>query len=301
VLPVDQREVAGFVACWRPWSVSALVAGFSRSAVAACGPQTKARAKALLWSCAKLGAFAESAGLELCPEVVLTEPAIERFVALGCRSFSPATTRTLRSNLRHVARRSAAMGRPEPAALSRERSKAPYTSSEIARYLCLADAQPTEARRERANGLICLGAGAGLTGIDLRAVRGIDVVARSGGVVVSVRSGRPRTVPVLARFAERLLAAGAFAGPGFIVGGVELSRRNITSRLIASLSGGLDLPRLEMARLRATWLSSVGALIGLPTFMAAAGITCSQRLGDVVQCLERADEATAVMLLGGLR
>ena len=56
----------------------------------------------------------------------------------------------------------------------------------------------------RAAGLVCLGAGAGLIRSDLRAVRGTDIAARSGGVVVNVRGDRaPRAVPVLARYHER--------------------------------------------------------------------------------------------------
>ena len=61
----------------------------------------------------------------------------------------------------------------------------------------------------RAAGLVCLGAGAGLIRGDLRDVRGTDVACRSGGVVVTVRGARPRTVPVLARYHARLLAAAA--------------------------------------------------------------------------------------------
>ncbi len=69
-------------------------------------------------------------------------------------------------------------------------------------------------RRMRAAGLVCLGAGAGLCGADLRAVHGTDVICRSGGVIVGeVGGGRPRAVPVLARYRQqRLLAAAAFAG-----------------------------------------------------------------------------------------
>ena len=59
----------------------------------------------------------------------------------------------------------------------------------------------------RAAGLVCLGAGAGLIRGDLREVRGSDVACRSGGVSWSVRGARPRTVPVLARYHARLLAA----------------------------------------------------------------------------------------------
>ncbi len=51
----------------------------------------------------------------------------------------------------------------------------------------------------RATALICLGAGAGLTGADLRAVRSTDIICRSGGVIAVVRGARSRAVPVLAR------------------------------------------------------------------------------------------------------
>lgn len=286
------------MAQWRPRTVSAACARFARSAVARVAPHDGARAKALLWSCAKLAAFAESLGYSLDDEL-FCQTTIERFIASGTATFAPASVRTLRTNLRAVADGLAALGAPVPAALARSRAKAPYTSSEIARYLALADAQPTEARRQRANGILGLGAGAGLTGIDLRAVAGHDVVERPGGLLVIVRSGRPRVVPVLARFAPRVCRAATFAGSGFIVGGVEPHRRNVTSALIASLSGGADLPRLELPRLRATWLASVAELIGLPTFMAAAGITCSQHLGDVVATLAPGGQDEAMALLGG--
>jgi hypothetical protein len=56
--------------------------------------------------------------------------------------------------------------------------------------------------------------------------------------------------------------------------------------------------RLDTSRLRATWLAEVAELLGLATFMQVAGISCSQRLGDLVAGLEPAGEAGAVQLLG---
>jgi hypothetical protein len=286
---------------WRPRNISLDVANFCASAVERLGIPSKQRNKSLLWSCAKLASFAESVGAELTDEVLFSDAMIERFVSIGCGSFSHGTRRTLRTNLRFVATRLKAAGGPMPAALSRERSKAPYSDSEIDGYLQMSDTQPTQARKNRASGLICLGAGAGLMGLDLRAVRGRDVQCRHGGVVVTVRGTRSRVVPLLSRFSDRALAAASFASDDFIVGGVNLNRRNVTSRLIASMSGGGDLPRLEIPRLRATWLQTAGTLIGLPTFMAAAGVTCSQRLGDVVSRIDPLGEAEAVALLGGLK
>ena len=50
-----------------------------------------------------------------------------------------------------------------------------------------------------------------------------------------------------------------------------------------------------------TWLRDCAQLIGLATFMHAAGITCSQRLGDLIAGLEPGGEASAVGLLGASR
>jgi integrase len=151
----------------------------------------------------------------------------------------------------------------------------------------------------RAAGLVCLGAGAGLIRGDLREVRGTDVACRSGGVIVQVKGRRARVVPVLARYHSRLLAAARLAGNELICGGADPGRRNITNPLITALDGGSGLPRLDTSRLRATWLAGCAELLGLATFMHAAGISCSQRLGDLVAGLEPAGEAAAVMLLGG--
>jgi hypothetical protein len=153
----------------------------------------------------------------------------------------------------------------------------------------------------RAAGLVCLGAGAGLIRGDLRGARGTDVACRSGGVVIDVRGRRSRTVPVPARYHAPLLAAARFTGSGLICGGTDPGRRNLTNPLVTALDGGTGLPRLDTSRLRATWLAGCGEMLGLAAFMHAAGISCSQRLGDLVAGLEPAGEAEAVRLLGAGR
>ena len=292
--------IAGYIARWRPVSVPGEAAGFARAVAARASPSTRARANALLWAAARLAAFAVPLGLEAVPEVLLHPSVIERF-AVSAPGLSPVARRTLRTNLRFLARRVVPALAPQDAPLPRERAKAPYSPAEIAGYLALADAQPTVSRRMRAAGLVCLGAGAGLAGADLRAVRGTDIACRSGGVIVDVRGARPRAVPVLARYHERLLASAQFAGTGLITGGSDPARKNVTTPLIRSLSGGTGLPRLGVSRLRMTWLHDCARLLGLATFMHAAGITCSQRLGDLLAALDPADEATAVELLGARR
>ena len=285
---------------YMPQRASFEVACFARALVAEAQPDNVARAKAFLFAAVRLGAFAQTVGLELRADVVLHPSVIERLCHPETTAMSQPTRRTVRSNLRAIAREV----RPGPpsVALARERAKAPYSEAEIACFLSLADAQPTESRRMRASALVCLGAGAGLVGADLRVVRGTDVTERFGGVVVTVTAGRrPRMVPVLDRYHERLLDSSLWAADRLLIGGTSPTRRNVTTPLSASLAGGADLPRLEVARLRATWLREVAEVIGLRAFMDAAGITCSQRLGDLVASLPGTSAVEAVRLLGGRR
>ncbi|MGA2826339.1 MAG: hypothetical protein ABSF03_09455, partial [Streptosporangiaceae bacterium] len=127
---------------------------------------------------------------------------------------SGAARRTLRTNLRFIGRRVVPQLYPADLPLPRERAKEPYSPAEIGGFLALAGAQPTMGRRMRAAGLVCLGAGAGLIRGNLREVRGTDIVCRSGGVVVTVRGTRPRTVPVLARYHPRCWPQRGPPGPG---------------------------------------------------------------------------------------
>jgi hypothetical protein len=269
------------------------VAAFSRRLVTSVGPKSKQRAKALLFAAAKLASFAKSLGVSLEVETVLSRPFIERFILEA--QMSPPTRRTLKSNLGHLASHVPGHG-PALTLCPRERAKAPYTDDELAKFLALADAQATPARCHKASALICLCDGAGLYAGELRDVVGTDVVVRSGGVLVLVKGKRPRAVPVLVAFQERLLKAASFAGADYIIGGSDARRRNVTSNLVSSLAGGDDLARFDLFRLRSSYLSAMAAEIGLRAFMDAAGISCSQRLGDLVARLPRPTEQQAVAL-----
>ena len=298
---MEDADVTAYIARWRPSSVSAQAAAFARDVITKTGPEGRERAKNLLWAAGKLADYATGLGLDAVPEVVLHPSAVERFTRCA-PGLSGVARRTLRTNLRFTGRRVVPQFYPRDLPLPRERARAPYGPAQIAGYLALADAQPTMERRMRAAALVCLGAGAGLIRSDLREVRGSDVACRSGGVIVTVGGRRPRAVPVLARYhPPLLLTAAGFAGNTLICGGADPGRRNITSPLITSLDGGSGLPRLDTSRLRATWLRDCAQLPGLATFMHAAGISCSQRLGDLITGLEPAGEADAVLLLAAAR
>jgi integrase len=294
-------QVSAVIARYAPRSLTAPAAASVRVMVAAAEPATPVRAKALLFAAAKLAGFAESVGLELDAGVLLSGATVERFVLVGCPGVSPATLRTLRTNLRALAHALEAYPEPDPVPLARERAKQPYSLSEIDGYLRLAAAQSTRARGLRATALVCLGAGAGIIAGELRHVRGTDVVERCGGVIVQVSGQRARTVPVSERYQQRLLQAAAFAGDRFIIGGRDPDRRNVTDTLSATLSRDLSLPRLQAGRLRSTWLVACAERIGLGVFMQAAGLSCSQRLGDLAAQLPAVSEDELVAWLGGSR
>jgi integrase len=297
---MTSADVAAYVGRWQPSSVSAEAAAFARDVIITVRPGGQERAKNLLWAAGKLADYALGLGLEAVPDVVLHPSVAERFTRCA-PGLSPVARRTLRTNLRFIGRRVVPQLYPADLPLPRERAEAPYSRAQIAGYLALADAQPALERRMRAAGLVCLGAGAGLIRGDLRQVRGTDVARRAGGVLVSVRGARPRAVPVLSRYHARLLAAARFAGTALVCGGADPGRRNLTNPLVRALDGGTGLPRLDTSRLRATWLADCAELLGLATFMHAAGISCSQRLGDLVAGLEPGGEADAVRLLGARR
>jgi len=297
---MTSADVAAYIGRWRPSPVSAQAAAFARDVVTKTGPQGRERAKNLLQSAGKLADYALGLGLGAAPEVLLHPSVTERFTRCA-PGLSGAARRTLRTNLRFIGRRAVPQLYPQDLPLPGERAKEPYSLAETGGFLALADARPTAERRMRAAGLACLGAGAGLIRGDLRDLRGSDVACRSGGVVVRVRGNRPRAVPVLGRYHVPLLEAARFARDALICGGTDPGRRNITSPLISALDGGTGLPRLDTSRLRATWLAGCAELPGLATFMAAAGISCSQRLGDLVAGPEPTGEAAAARLLGAAR
>src|SRR5258708_25639587 len=88
-------------------------------------------------------------GREPVPGVLLPRWVIERFTAHAPGLSGPAR-RTLRTNLRFLARHVVPHLDPADAPLPRERAKAPYSPAEISGFPALAPAPPPAAPRLRA-------------------------------------------------------------------------------------------------------------------------------------------------------
>jgi len=297
-LPGPSSEAEAAIKAWRG-ECSPVAAAFAKSVVRASVPPGAARARTLLWCCARLAGWGERVGLETRREVLLHPSTLERYIVSGLSGLSPATRRTMRSNLRSVARASVpALWGPCPGPLRRDALKQPYTDAQVTAYFELVAHQATPERIARLNGLLCLGLGAGLDAPDMRLVCGDDVIERSGGVVVVVRGAKARVVPVLERHRRALWRSATVAGEGFIVGGDDPSRKNVTSPLLSTLEVG-RLDRLEVGRLRATWLAFHAQNLGLVALVHAAGLTSSSRLIELAAAQPLGDEAAMVSLLGG--
>ncbi len=124
------RQASVAIAAYSPRSVSAAAAAFAREVVAAAAPSSPARAKAWLFAAGRLAAFAERVGVVFEPVVLLSPAMVERFVVEGCRELRPASVRTVRTNLRALARAVERYPEPSGLPLARERAKAPYSPAD---------------------------------------------------------------------------------------------------------------------------------------------------------------------------
>jgi hypothetical protein len=289
-MPLPDPVTAAVIAGYEAEGLVPVASVFARAVVGAAAPPSATRARCLLWAASRL---------EARPEVLLHPSTLERYVTVGMAGMAESRRNTVRADLRFVARRVVpGLWVPAPATLRRTRAKAPYPPDQVAAWFGLAAAQPTQARRHRLIGLLCLGLGAGLERAELRGVTGASVQPCAGGLVVIVAGPRARAVPVLGCYQAPLGASAAFAGDRPICGGVSPGRHNLTDPLVGHLAGGVDLGRLDVGRLRATWLATHLERLGLRALFAAAGITCSQRLGDLARQLPAPDDATMMALLG---
>src|SRR6266568_5709150 len=134
---------AGYLARWRPSSVSPHAADFARQVVMQAGPAGRERAKNLLWAAGRLADWGTGLGLDPVPGVLLHPSVIERFTA-HAPGLTGVTRRTLRANLRFLARRVVPQFAPADRPLPRERAKAPYAPAQIDGYLALAGARSEE-------------------------------------------------------------------------------------------------------------------------------------------------------------
>jgi hypothetical protein len=119
-MPVHRpRSIEEVIEGFSPTSVGESAAAVARQVVAQAHPANAERAKAMLCAASKLAQFALNVGLVPTAEMVTDDALIERFILGGTDGFSGATRRTLRTNLRALARALA----PAPGAVGLPRER----------------------------------------------------------------------------------------------------------------------------------------------------------------------------------
>jgi site-specific recombinase XerC len=125
--------------------------------------------------------------------------------------------------------------------------------------------------------LLAFGFGAGLSSQEISRLVGSDVSSDADGVMITVIGNKARDVPVLKRFEDTIasLAAEAGSGPIFLPERKAIAKRQIPNFIARCPKG--DGPRLNMNRLRSTWIVhhlSAGTQLG--ALAVAAGVDASQ-------------------------
>ncbi len=293
-------EVAAYIGRWRPSSVSPEAAAFARDVIAKAGPAGRERAKNLLWAAGKLADYGLGLGLEPVPEVLLHPSAAERFTRCA-PGLSGAARRTLRTNLRFIGRRVVPQLYPADLPLPRERAEAAVRPGGD-RRVPRAGGRPAHGGAADARGR------AGLPGGGRRADprRPARRPRHRRGLPVRRRRRRrsagraPRAVPVLARY-----HAPAAGRRPVRRGRPGLRRRRARppehdeSAWSARWTAGAGCRGWTPPGCARPGWPTAGSCSGLATFMHAAGISCSQRLGDLVAGLEPGGEDAGGPAAGG--
>jgi integrase len=222
---------------------------------------------------ASLAAFCAAQGLgdaSLCRELV------EAYCAIGLSARTTSTRGTYRAVLRataeHLERRPAVAypGAPAPA---------PYSPDERAALFATAAAQPRPWLCQAARVLLCFGIGAGLRPGELARLRGGDVEARDGAVVVSAAG---RSVAVAQPCAAEAAALARAAGPAHLFHPGEAARayKNFVNDACRKLVRDPAAPVLSAWRCRSSFICDhLSAGTPLVVLAAEAGLAsvCSLR------------------------
>jgi len=278
--PVEAK-IASFTPRSMPAPLWEKIADRVRETVSRAHPTSAGMAKELLAALSSVAAFCEQAGLGHGSAVWLDEATVTAFVRRGRPELSASSRASIASRVRSLA---------HPVPLADRDTFTTYRPGELGALWSAAGAQNTERRRSDARILIALGAGAGLTAMEIAQVRAHDVRPAGAAVVVAVRGAAQRMVIVRRAF-EHTLAEAAHAHTGkvvYLLSPTRFSRDSVVAAALSAMRLPTECPRTSTRRLRATWLAELAeSRIPLPVLAAAAGISDLSRLTRLLRHLHQ--------------
>jgi integrase len=180
---------------------------------------------------------------------------------------------------------------------------APYDPKELVALRSWASTQSTLARRTNAEVLLALGAGAGLSAIEIGELRVEDIEIDSDGVVVRTHGARTRAIPVLRDWEDALVERQRALAPDKFA-----FRENHAAYYPNLITNFVDRSRVvgvrpQSQRLRSTWiLRHLEAATPVDLLMQAAGVESLEALTRYVKFVSKRQEtATRALLRDPLR
>lgn len=281
-------ELTAVIDNYRPATVSGAtmtkVRPFLHAAIAASALRGAESVRKHCNHLTQLACFALTRGVPLEVAPVLTTAFIDEYIRVGMAEDADHLRAERRRRLLAMAT-TVNPGPDVPARLTpvgHSAIKACYSPAELAVITRVCRVQPTEARQRDLAIVVALGAGAGLDSVDMRALRTDHVEdLDDAGVLVHVQGPRPRTVALRVRYEELLREAVAGLPAGALLLGHKEDRRNTAAR--ATERAALhNIPHIEPARLRATWLADLMTdSIPLAVILKAAGLKSARTLSEL--------------------
>lgn len=233
---------------------------------------------------AALAMYALQRGMALEAGSVFTTDFIDEYVRIGMAGAGA----TLRAERRRRLLALATVVNPGPSTPARltpighRAIKPPYTPIELAVIARVCRTQPSETKRRDLSVVVALGAGAGLDSVDLRRLF-TDHAEDLGthGLQVHVQEPRSRTVAIRRPLEDLLRSALEGRRPGELLLGEKADRRNTAARAVEN-AALYNVPHIEPARLRATWLADLMTdTVPIGLLLQAAGLQSARSLVDL--------------------
>lgn len=301
----DEAMVARAIENYRPQGATEdvwdQIAAVVRGAVLRARPATVGSAYSYMRATAQFVAWCLAQEVPLKPELLYSEANIERYMATGTTNLGEHSVASYRAGLRRVGR--AATNRapwtPEPPPLGKRRASRPYTTVQMESYIEIAAHQRTATRKRAAAGLIGLLYGAGVSTSEMVAITGSDLVHTSGSLMLNVPGPNPRMVPVLPAVRPMLRELATLHPKGPLVSDRDPHERSMVAALTKLVHVPDYAPRLDVRRLRSTWLvTMLTSGLRVSEVMALASIKSTARLNDILADIPVRDEKCVQQIVG---
>lgn len=235
---------------------------------------------------AALSRYALHRGKALTPGEVLTTEFIDEYTRVAMAG-EDDKLRARRRSILLVLATHANPGPTVPAKLTpipRSSVRPPYTPHELAVIVRVCTVQPTPRKEVDLCAVVGCGAGGGLDSVDQRGLHVEHVVdlGEDEGLVIHVQDPRPRIVPVRAPLEHLLRRAIAGRRGDELLIGVKPDRRNTAARAVEN-AALYNVPHIEPARLRSTWLADLMTdTVPIGVLLQAAGLKSARTLTDLL-------------------